>query len=127
MCAYGVNRRLQRAAVLRAAVAAARLRPRPHRAPIGPRAALNRSIRTSIHTFVRTSDHTGGALKVPALHCADAWAVLLRHGHGWSVCYSGDTRPSDAIAAAARGDDPMPTPAAPVSQAARSLDAHAVY
>ena len=40
---------------------------------------------------------------VRVTHCSDAWAVVLRARAGWSVAYSGDTRPSPALAAAARG------------------------
>ena len=40
---------------------------------------------------------------VPVLHCADAWGVVLEHAAGWSVVYSGDTRPCEALASAGRG------------------------
>ncbi len=40
---------------------------------------------------------------VRVIHCSDAWAVVLRARAGWSIAYSGDTRPSPALAAAARG------------------------
>merc|ERR1740124_642257 len=36
-------------------------------------------------------------------HCSDAWGVVLRHASGWSLCYSGDTRPCAALTRAARG------------------------
>ena len=40
---------------------------------------------------------------VPVVHCADAWGVVLAHANGWSVAYSGDTRPCEALVAAGRG------------------------
>ena len=40
---------------------------------------------------------------VPVTHCADAWGVVLEHSHGWSVVYSGDTRPCEALVAAGLG------------------------
>lgn len=40
---------------------------------------------------------------VPVEHCADAHAVVLSHASGWRLCYSGDTRPSRALARAAHG------------------------
>ncbi len=36
-------------------------------------------------------------------HCADAWGVVLRARAGWSVAYSGDTRPCPALQRAASG------------------------
>lgn len=36
-------------------------------------------------------------LTVPVQHCADASAIVLGHGSGWSVVYSGDCRPSDQL------------------------------
>ena len=30
-------------------------------------------------------------------HCPDAWAIGLQHSDGWSVLYSGDTRPCDNV------------------------------
>ena len=30
-------------------------------------------------------------------HCMDAWALGLQHADGWSVVYSGDTRPCDNV------------------------------
>ena len=36
-------------------------------------------------------------------HCRDAWALVLEHVSGWSLVYSGDTRPCKALAAAGRG------------------------
>lgn len=31
------------------------------------------------------------------VHCSDAWAFSLCHTDGWSICYSGDTRPCEAV------------------------------
>jgi ribonuclease Z len=42
-------------------------------------------------------------LSVPVHHCADAWGIVLRHASGWSLVYSGDTRPCEALAVAGRG------------------------
>ena len=42
-------------------------------------------------------------LAVPVDHCPDAHALVVWHSTGWSVAYSGDGRPSTALAAAARG------------------------
>ena len=42
-------------------------------------------------------------LAVPVDHCPDAHALVVWHSTGWSVAYSGDGRPSSALAAAARG------------------------
>jgi hypothetical protein len=44
-----------------------------------------------------------GLQSIRVLHCADAWGVVLDHSAGWKVVYSGDTRPSEALAAAGRG------------------------
>ena len=44
---------------------------------------------------------------VPVVHCADAWGLVLGHADGWSLAYSGDTRPCDALVAAARGVPPL--------------------
>ena len=40
---------------------------------------------------------------VPVEHCPEASAVILAHPSGFSLCYSGDCRPSRRLAAAARG------------------------
>ena len=40
---------------------------------------------------------------VPVEHCPEASAVILAHPGGFSLCYSGDCRPSRRLAAAARG------------------------
>ena len=40
---------------------------------------------------------------VPVVHCSDAWGLVVEHTHGWSVVYSGDTRPCDKLVAAGRG------------------------
>ena len=39
---------------------------------------------------------------VRVVHCAHAFAVVLRGAAGWKLVYSGDTRPCDALAAAAK-------------------------
>ena len=39
---------------------------------------------------------------VPVVHCADAWGIVLEHADGWSVVYSGDTRPCEALVTAGR-------------------------
>ena len=36
-------------------------------------------------------------------HCRDAWGLVVEHVHGWSLVYSGDTRPCKALAAAGYG------------------------
>ena len=38
-----------------------------------------------------------------AEHCADAWGLALAHRAGWSLVYSGDTRPCARLQAAGRG------------------------
>jgi ribonuclease BN (tRNA processing enzyme) len=40
---------------------------------------------------------------VPVEHCPDAHALLLTHSAGWRLAFSGDCRPSAALAAAAAG------------------------
>lgn len=48
---------------------------------------------------------TAGLVTIQAVavqHCADAWAFVLRHADGWSLCYSGDTRPCGAVEVAAK-------------------------
>ena len=40
---------------------------------------------------------------VPVEHCPEASAVILAHKSGFSLCYSGDCRPSRRLATAARG------------------------
>ena len=39
---------------------------------------------------------------VPVPHCAQAYGVVVKAVDGWSLCYSGDCRPSSKLAAAAR-------------------------
>jgi len=39
-------------------------------------------------------------------HCPDAWAVGLQHTEGWSLVYSGDTRPCEAVARLGRAMRP---------------------
>ena len=38
-----------------------------------------------------------GLRTCPVVHCNDAWAVGLQHADGWSILYSGDTRPCDNV------------------------------
>ena len=40
---------------------------------------------------------------VPVHHCAHSYALCIWHAQGWSMCYSGDTRPCQALIEAARG------------------------
>eukprot|EP00887_Chlorella_sp_A99_P007427 scaffold2.g7427.t1 len=40
---------------------------------------------------------------VAVRHCTDAWALVLRSAQGWSLAYSGDTQPCEALVQAARG------------------------
>lgn len=40
---------------------------------------------------------------VPVEHCSDAHGLVLRAAAGWSLVFSGDTRPCAALAAAGRG------------------------
>ena len=40
---------------------------------------------------------------VPVIHCSEAYGVVVRHTSGWSVVYSGDTRPCPALIEAGRG------------------------
>ncbi|GAX76738.1 hypothetical protein CEUSTIGMA_g4185.t1 [Chlamydomonas eustigma] len=34
---------------------------------------------------------------VPVHHCHDSWGLVLKHSTGWSLVYSGDTRPSKQL------------------------------
>ena len=40
---------------------------------------------------------------VPVIHCQNAYGVVLRHGRGWSLVYSGDTRPCPDLVDAGQG------------------------
>lgn len=40
---------------------------------------------------------------VPVIHCYDAYAVVVRHASGWSMVYSGDTRPCPELIKAGQG------------------------
>ena len=40
---------------------------------------------------------------VPVIHCFDAYGVVVRHATGWSVVYSGDTRPCPRLIEAGQG------------------------
>ena len=40
---------------------------------------------------------------VPVEHCSDAHGLVLRAAAGWSLVFSGDTRPCAALASAGRG------------------------
>lgn len=42
-------------------------------------------------------------LSVAVEHCHDAWALVIEHASGWSLVYSGDTRPCKALTAAGHG------------------------
>ena len=36
-------------------------------------------------------------------HCADSWGLVIHHRDGWSLVYSGDTRPTRPLIEAGRG------------------------
>ena len=40
---------------------------------------------------------------VPVIHCYEAYGVVVRHASGWSMAYSGDTRPCPELVQAGRG------------------------
>lgn len=40
---------------------------------------------------------------VPVIHCSEAYGVVVRHTSGWSIVYSGDTRPCPTLVEAGRG------------------------
>jgi ribonuclease Z len=40
---------------------------------------------------------------VPMRHCSDAWGLVVGHETGWSLAYSGDTEPCDALVQAGQG------------------------
>lgn len=40
---------------------------------------------------------------VPVEHCADAYGLVIRHESGWSMVYSGDSRPCRRLQEAGRG------------------------
>lgn len=40
---------------------------------------------------------------VPVRHCGDAFGIVIRHQTGWSLVYSGDTQPSEALVRAGAG------------------------
>ena len=40
---------------------------------------------------------------VPVIHCKHAFGVVVRHASGWSIVYSGDTRPCPELIQAGRG------------------------
>ena len=44
-----------------------------------------------------------GWRSVPVEHCSDAHGLVLRAAAGWSLVFSGDTRPCAALATAGRG------------------------
>ncbi|KAG7670989.1 hypothetical protein Ndes2526A_g01222 [Nannochloris sp. 'desiccata'] len=44
-----------------------------------------------------------GLATVPVRHCSDAFGIVLRHRTGWSLVYSGDTEPSEALVRAGAG------------------------
>ena len=46
--------------------------------------------------------HLSKCFCVPVPHCAQAYGVVVKSIDGWSLCYSGDCRPSSKLAAAAR-------------------------
>jgi ribonuclease BN (tRNA processing enzyme) len=57
----------------------------------------------ALHETAFTRLGLARVLAVPVDHCPDAHALVVWHSTGWSVAYSGDGRPSTALAAAARG------------------------
>lgn len=40
---------------------------------------------------------------VAVAHCSDAWGIVFRHRRGWSICFSGDTRPCQNLVQAGAG------------------------
>ena len=46
--------------------------------------------------------HLSKCFCVPVPHCAQAYGVVVKSIDGWSLCYSGDCRPSSKLAAAAK-------------------------
>ena len=46
--------------------------------------------------------HVRSMHAVPVHHCSDSYGMVLRHGDGWSLAYSGDTRPCTAFIEAAK-------------------------
>jgi len=61
---------------------------------------------------------------VPVVHCADAWGVVLSSHDGWTLVYSGDTRPCEALVAAGQVPlivGPSPSPSMQVLSTAPSL------
>jgi hypothetical protein len=56
------------------------------------------------HVLSRPSTfHPTPAPACPCLPPADAYGLVLGHGQGWSLVYSGDTQPSQQLVAAGRG------------------------
>ena len=54
-------------------------------------------------TVLRGLTGLAGWRSVPVEHCSDAHGLVLRVAAGWSLVFSGDTRPCAALASAGRG------------------------
>lgn len=55
---------------------------------------------------IQTACQSSGLTLIQAIrvrHCSDAWGIVLGHDTGWSLAYSGDTEPCDALSRAAQG------------------------
>ena len=40
---------------------------------------------------------------VPVIHCASAYGIVMKHSIGWTIVYSGDTRPCQELVRAGKG------------------------
>lgn len=40
---------------------------------------------------------------VPVIHCASAYGIVMKHSIGWTIVYSGDTRPCQELVKAGKG------------------------
>jgi ribonuclease Z len=42
---------------------------------------------------------------VPVIHCKHAFGLILEHSQKWKIVFSGDTRPSDELIEAGKGNN----------------------
>jgi ribonuclease Z len=73
-------------------------------APVGIGSA-NSEIRVQLLAELRTLLGFVAVEMVPVVHCPDAFGVVLKHTDGWSIVFSGDTRPCPLLDQAGLGCD----------------------
>jgi ribonuclease BN (tRNA processing enzyme) len=64
---------------------------------------LQKDARHPARSFLNSTLGFSQIACVPVRHCSDAYGIVLKHVEGWSLVYSGDTEPSEALMRAGSG------------------------